>query len=140
MNRIPHNFDPKLKREPLAPFINDRFVNHRYWQRPVADRSHLEDSCGFNATTVYMEHASRLPAPVSVASKTWVNFKNDGESSMEAISLVAVELDEEVFTLQDLPQGKSVRLEFVRKGRYSLRYGWTESGQRKEASVAIVVR
>ncbi len=140
MNRLTHNFDPKFKREPVAPFINERFINHRYWQHPIADGSHLEGVCGFNSMTIYIEHASRLSNPVSIVGKSSVNFKNDHGSPLEDISLSAVEFDQEVFSLKELSEEKSFRLEFVRKGRYRLRFGLEESGQRKKASVELVVR
>ncbi|MDA0691606.1 MAG: hypothetical protein O3A78_04405 [Nitrospinae bacterium] len=140
MNRLAPNFDPKFNREPLAPFINGRFVNYRYWQHPISDGSHLEDTCGFNSITVYIKHASRLALPVTIAGKTSVNLKNDHEGSIHDISLSAVEMDKEVFSLEKLSQAESIRLEFIRKGRYRLRYGLIESGNRKEASVDIVVR
>jgi len=140
MNRLPDNFDPKLKREPLAPFINDRFVNHRYWQRPIADGSHLEDACGFNSMTIYIEDASHLSNPVSIVGKSSVNFKNNHDDAIHDISLCALEMDKEVFALQELPRDKSFRLEFVRKGRYRLHFRLIEPGQRKEAGVDIVVR
>jgi hypothetical protein len=140
MNRLAHNFDPKFKREPVAPFSNGRFVNHRYWQHPIADGSHLESACGFNSMTIYIEHASHLSTPVSIVGKSSVDFKNDHGSPLADISLSTVETDQVIFSLNELSQEKSFRLDFVRKGRYRLRFGLEESGQRKEASVELVVR
>jgi hypothetical protein len=140
MNRLANNFDPKFQREPLAPFINERFINFNHWLHPVADGNRLEQACGFNSMTVYIKHASRLALPVTIAGKHSVNLKNDHEDAIHDISLCADGFDKTVFSLKHLPQSQSVRLDFIRKGRFRLRFWFEESGQRQEASVDIIVR
>ncbi len=139
MNRLVHSFDLPVIGEPLGFFVNDKFVVFRYWADSLAEGNYLEHASGFNSTTVYIQHSSGLPAPVRVSSKTGVNLKNDHDDSIRNISLSSGDFDEEVLTLKEFSQGKIVRLEFVRKGRYCLRYEFLESSIVKQASVEIVV-
>ncbi len=97
------------------------------------------NASGFNSTTIYIRHASGLPVPARISPKTGVNLKNDHDVPLQNIPLCAVEIDEEVFALKELSQGKIVRLEFIRKGRYRLHYEWMESDIGEKASVGIVV-
>lgn len=140
MNRLVHSFDLPIIGEPQGFFINDNFIVFRYWADSFAEENYLEHASGFNSTTIYIKHSSSLTIPVCIPAKTGVNLKNDLGSSLQNISLFAVEIDEEVFALDKFSQGKIVRLEFVRKGRYCLRYEVIESGTKKDASFDIVVR
>ena len=140
MNHLVNSFDLPVIGEPSGFFVNDKFIVFRYWADSLAQGNHLEHASGFNSTTVYIRHASGLQTPVVISGKTGVNLKNDHDGSLQNISLSAVEFGEEVFVLEKLSQRKIVRLEFVRKGRYCLRYELIESGAGKSASVDIVVR
>jgi len=139
MNRLVNNIDLPIKGEPPASVVNDKFIVFRYWADSLAEGNYLEHASGFNSTTIYIKHASDLPVPVSIFDKTVVNLRNDPEGSIQDISLCAVDFNEEVFALENLPPKKNVRLQFVQKGHYRLRYEFIESGNRKEASVDIVV-
>jgi len=139
MNRLVNSFDLPRIGEPLGFFVNGNFIVFRYWADSLAGGNYLENASGFNSSTIYIRHASGLPVPVRVSPKTGVNLKNDHGAPLQNISLCAVEFDEEVFALKELSQGKLVRLEFIRKGSYRLRYEWMESGTKKEAHVDIVV-
>ena len=139
MNRLANSSDlPKIG-EPHGFIVNDNFIVFRYWVDSLAGGNYLEDASGFNSSTIYIRHASGLSMPVRVSPKTGVNLKNDHDAPLQNISLDAVEFDEEVFSLKELSQDKIIRLEFIRKGSYRLRYEFVESGTKKEASVDIVV-
>jgi len=139
MNRLVNSFDLPVIDEPLGFFVNEKFIVFRYWADSLAQGNYLEHASGFNSTTVYIQHSSGLPAPVRISWKTGVNLKNDHDVSIRNISLSSLEFDEEVLTLKELSKGKIVRLEFVRKGRYCLRYDFLESGIEKQANVDIGV-
>ena len=139
MNRLVHSFDLPRIGEPHGFFVNGNFIVFRYWADSLAGGNYLENASGVNSSTIYIRHASGLPLPVRVSPKTRVNLKNDHDSPLQNISLCAVDFDEEVFSLKEFSQGKLVRLEFIRKGSYRLRYEWMESGTRKEARVDMVV-
>jgi hypothetical protein len=139
VNRLVHSFDLNVKGQSSAFFFNHEFIVFRYWADSLAEGNYRECASGFNSTTVYIRHASGLPVPVRVSSKTGVNLKNDHDRSLQNISLEAVEFSEEVFSLKELSRGKIIRLEFIRKGRYCLRYEWIEPNTRKVASADIVV-
>jgi hypothetical protein len=139
MNRLVHSFDLPLIGEPQGFFVNGNFIVFRYWADSLAGGNYLENASGFNSSTIYIGHASGLSMPVRVSPKTGVNLKNDHDAPLQNISLCAVEFDKEVFSLKELSQGKIVRLEFVRKGRYCLRYELMEADIGKEARVDIVV-
>jgi hypothetical protein len=140
MNRLVNSFDLPLKSELLASVVNDKFIVFRYWAESIAEGNYLEHASGFNSTTIYIRHASGLPTPVVIAGKAGINLQNDFAGPLKNISLSADEIDGEVFALDELSQGKIVRLEFVRKGRYCLRYEFMESDSKKSASVDLVVR
>ena len=139
MNRLVNNFDLPAIGEPSGFFVNDKFIVFRYWADSLAQGNYLEHASGFNSTSIYIRHASGLPAPVRISPKTGVNLKNDHDAPLQNISLSAVDFDEEVFALKELSQRKIIRLEFAQKGRYCLRYEFLESGIEKEARVDIVV-
>lgn len=139
MNRLVNSFDLPVKSELRGSFVNAEFIVFQYWAGSLAEGNYLEHASGFNSTTIHIKHASGLSMPVRVSPKTGVNLKNDHGAPLQNISLCAVEFDEEVFSLNELPQGKIVRLKFIRKGSYCLRYESMESGRKKEASVDIVV-
>ena len=139
MNRLVNSFDLPRIGEPHGFFVNGNFIVFRYWADSLAGGNFLENASGFNSSTIYIRHASGLPVPVRVSPKTGVNLKNDHDAPLQNISLCAVEIDEEVFSLKELSQEKIVRLDFIREGRYCLHYEWMESDIRKEASVDIVV-
>jgi hypothetical protein len=139
MNQLVHSFDLPRIGEPHGFFVNGNFIVFRYWADSLAGENYLENASGFDSTTIYIRHASGLPVPVRVSPETGVNLKNDHGSPLQNISLCAIEFDEEVFSLKELSQGKLVRLEFIRKGRYCLHYEWMESDIRKEAHVDMVV-
>jgi len=139
MNRLVNNIDLPVKGEPPAYSSNDKFIIFRYWVDSIAKGNNLEHASGFNSITIYIKCSGSLPVPVRVSRKTPVNLRNDHEGSIQDISLCAVDFNEEVFALENLPPKKSVRLQFVREGRYRLRYEFIESGNEKDASVDIVV-
>lgn len=139
MNLLINSFDLPIKDDLPEPCVNAEFIVFRYWAGHLAEGSYPRHASGFNSDTVYIKHASGLPTPVRVAWKTGINLKNDHEGSLKNISLSAIDFDEEVFSLKELAQGKIVRLEFVLKGRYCLRYGWMDADTMKETSVDIVV-
>jgi hypothetical protein len=139
MNRLVNSFDLPVKGKPYASFVNDEFIVFRYWANSLAEGNFLEYASGFNSTTVYIRHASGLPLPVCISHKTGINLKNDRDAPLMNISLSAVGFDKEVFSLKELSEGKIVRLEFVQKGHYCLRYEWMEADTMNEASVDIVV-
>ncbi len=140
MNRLVNSIDLPIKSEAPDYFVNDEFIVFRYWADSIAEGNYLEHASGFNSTTIYIKHSSGLPIPVVIAGKAGVNLKNDFAGTLKNISLSAGDFDEEVFALKNLSPGKMVRLEFVQKGRYCLRYEFKDSGNQKEASVDIVVR
>jgi hypothetical protein len=139
MNRLANSFDLPLKTELPASVVNDKFIVFRYWAESLAEGNYMEHASGFNSTTIYIKHASGLPTPVVIAGKIGINLQNDFDGTLKNISLSADEIDGEVFALDELSQGKIVRLEFVRKGCYCLRYEFLESDNVKDASVDIVV-
>lgn len=139
MNRLANSFDLPLIGEPQGFFANDKFIVFRYWAESLAEGNYMEHASGFNSTTIYIRHASGLPTPVVIAGKIGINLQNDFDGTLKNISLSADEIDGEVFTLDELSKGKIVRLEFVRKGCYSLRYEFMESGNVKDGNVDIVV-
>ena len=139
MNRLVHSFELPVIGEPLGFCVNGEFVVFRYWADSLAQGNYLEHASGFNSFTVYIKHSSGLPAPVQVAWKAGVNLKNDHDDTIRNISLSVGDLNKKVLTLKELSKGKIVRLEFVQKGRYGLRYEFLKSGVAEQSRVDIVV-
>ena len=139
MNPPIKNFDPQLKGNLPAHFINERFINFSYWAHPWTGKFNLNHGSGFNSTTIYLRKASFNPVPVLVSHKTGVRLKNDYEGPLQSFSLHSVNNNEKVFSLTILPSKETIQLGFVRNGHYRLSYKLMSSDQ-KELSVDIVVR